>query len=318
VVVAELSAGDRLAVDDISFVVAPGKVTGFLGPNGAGKSTTMRLMVGLDAPTSGQALINGCAYAAFERPLREVGVLLEARAVHTGRSARDHVLAMAATAGISARRVGDVIDMVGRTEVASKRVGGFSLGKGQRLGIANALLADPEILMLDEPINGLDPDGIRWIRNLLNSTAPEGRTAFWSSHLMSEMAQTADHVIVIGQGRILRNEPIDQFIAEGSAKVVKVRSPQADQLMAILQANGTTVRSNVEGTLEVDGLISDEIGTLAAGHGTTLFELGHPAGIAGRGLHGHHRRRTRVHDVIVDKGELVTTAALLSHRFGVG
>ncbi len=265
--------GDKLAVDDISFVVAPGKVTGFLGPNGAGKSTTMRLMVGLDAPTSGHALINGRAYAEFARPLREVGVLLEARAVHTGRSARDHLLAMAATAGISARRVDEVIDMVGLTEVASKRVGGFSLGMGQRLGIANAMLADPEILILDEPVNGLDPDGIRWIRNLLKSMAGEGRTVFLSSHLMSEMAQTADHVIVIGQGKVLRDEPIDQFIAEGSTKVVKVRSPQADQLMAILQANGTTVRSSIVGTLEVDGLISDEIGAMAAGHGITLFEL---------------------------------------------
>ena len=200
--------GDKLAVDDISFAVVPGKVTGFLGPNGAGKSTTMRLMVGLDAPTGGQALINDRAYTKFQRPLREVGVLLEARAVHTGRSARDHLLAMAATEGISARRVDEVIDMVGLTEVASKRVGGFSLGMGQRLGIDNAMLADPGVLILDEPINGLDPDGIRWIRNLLRSMAGEGRTVLLSSHLMSEMAQTADHVIVIGQGRILRDEPI--------------------------------------------------------------------------------------------------------------
>jgi ABC-2 type transport system ATP-binding protein len=265
--------GDKLAVDDISFVVAPGKVTGFLGPNGAGKSTTMRLMVGLDAPTSGQALINGREYATFDRPLREVGVLLEARAVHTGRSARDHLLAMAATAGISARRVDEVIDMVGLSEVASKRVGSFSLGMGQRLGIANAMLADPEVLILDEPTNGLDPDGIRWIRNLLRSMAAEGRTVFLSSHLMSEMAQTADHVIVIGQGRVLRDEPIDQFIAEGSAKVVKVRSPKLEQLMAILQANGARVHFSAEGTIEVDDMISDEIGKLAFDHGIALFEL---------------------------------------------
>ncbi len=265
--------GDKVAVDDVSFVVAPGQVTGFLGPNGAGKSTTMRLMVGLDAPTNGQALINGRRYAEFDRPLREVGVLLEARAVHTGRTARNHLLAMAATAGINARRVDEVIDMVGLTEVASKRVRGFSLGMGQRLGIANAMLADPDVLILDEPINGLDPDGIRWIRNLLKSIAAEGRTVFLSSHLMSEMAQTADHVIVLGQGRVLRDEPIDRFISGQSSAQVKVRSPQAEQLATILRTKNATVQVGDSGTLEVDGLISDEIGTLAAAYGITLFEL---------------------------------------------
>ncbi len=265
--------GDKVAVDDISFVVAPGKVTGFLGPNGAGKSTTMRLMVGLDAPTSGLALINGRSYVEFDRPLREVGVLLEARAVHTGRTARNHLLAMAATAGISAGRVDEVIDMVGLTEVASQRVGGFSLGMGQRLGIANAMLADPDVLILDEPINGLDPDGIRWIRNLLKAMAAEGRTVFLSSHLMSEMAQTADHVIVLGQGRVLRDEPIERFIANESSALVKVRSPQADQLAEILRTEGATVRLIDQVSFEVDGLISDEIGTVAARHGITLFEL---------------------------------------------
>lgn len=265
--------GKKVAVDDVSFVVAPGKVTGFLGPNGAGKSTTMRLMVGLDAATSGQALINGRAYAEFDRPLREVGVLLEARSVHTGRSARNHLLAMAATTGIGVRRVDEVIDMVGLSDVATKRVGSFSLGMGQRLGIANAMLADPEVLILDEPINGLDPDGIRWIRNLLKSMAAEGRTVFLSSHLMSEMAQTADHVIVVGQGRVLRDEPIERFIGEESTAVVTVRSPQADQLTALLRANRSVVHTTPEGALEVSDLTSEDIGTLASSHGITLFEL---------------------------------------------
>ncbi len=265
--------GRKVAVDNVSFVVAPGRVTGFLGPNGAGKSTTMRLMVGLDSPTSGQALINGRAYAGFARPLREVGVLLEARAIHTGRSARNHLLALAATAGISARRVDEVIDMVGLTQVAAKRVGSFSLGMGQRLGIASAMLADPGVLILDEPINGLDPDGIRWIRKLLRSMAAEGRTVLLSSHLMSEMAQTADHVIVVGQGRVLRDEPIDHFITEASTAVVKVRSPQADRLAALLRADATAVEVRADGTLEVTGLICDEIGTVAAANGITLFEL---------------------------------------------
>src|ERR1700710_2873933 len=195
--------GDKLAVDDLSFTVPPGVVTGFLGPNGAGKSTTMRMILGLDAPTTGTITVNGRPFAEHTHPLQEVGALLEARGVHPGRSARNHLLALAATAGIGSARVDEVIDMVGLTEVASKRVGAFSLGMGQRLGIASALLADPDVLLLDEPANGLDPEGILWIRTLLKRLAAEGRTVFLSSHLMSEIALTADHLIVIGRGRLL-------------------------------------------------------------------------------------------------------------------
>ena len=210
--------GDKVAVDDLSFSVQAGRVTGFLGPNGAGKSTTMRLLLGLDRPTSGSSTINGKPFAQLTRPLHEVGALLESRAVHPGRSARNHLLAMAATTGIGKPRVDHVLEMVGLSDVADKRVRGFSLGMGQRLGIASALLADPGILILDEPINGLDPDGIRWVRNLLTDLAGEGRTVFLSSHLMSEMAQTADHVIVVSRGKLLRDQPMAQFIAEaGSA-----------------------------------------------------------------------------------------------------
>ncbi len=210
--------GDKVAVDDLSFTVRPGIVTGFLGPNGAGKSTTMRMILGLDAPTSGTVTVNGKPFAEHARPLHEVGALLEARAIHTGRSARNHLLAMAATAGIGRARVDEVIDMVGLADVAGKRAGAFSLGMGQRLGIASALLADPQMLILDEPVNGLDPDGVRWIRTLLRRLADEGRTVFLSSHLMSEMALTADHVIVVGQGRLLRDQSMAEFIAEASSR----------------------------------------------------------------------------------------------------
>jgi ABC-2 type transport system ATP-binding protein len=244
--------GEKLAVDDLTFTVRPGMVTGFLGPNGAGKSTTMRLILGLDAPTSGTVTVNGKPYAEHARPLHEVGALLEARAVHTGRSARNHLLAMAATAGIARARV-----------VEAKRVGSFSLGMGQRVGLASALLADPETLILDEPVNGLDPDGVRWIRNLLRRLADEGRTVFLSSHLMSEMALTADHVIVVGRGRLLRDQSMADFIREASADVVRVRSPQAVQLAAVLAGEGVTVRPIAEGALEVEGLSSEEIGTAA-------------------------------------------------------
>ena len=222
--------GDKLAVDDLSFTVPPGVITGFLGPNGAGKSTTMRMILGLDAPTSGSVLVNGLPYAAHPRPLHEVGALLEARAVHTGRSARNHLLVMGATTGVGRDRVEEVIELVGLADVAGRRVGSFSLGMGQRLGIAAALLADPQTLILDEPVNGLDPDGIRWIRQLLKRLAEEGRTVFLSSHLMSEMALTADHVIVVGRGRLLRDQPMAEFIAGASADVVRVRSPHSPQL----------------------------------------------------------------------------------------
>ena len=265
--------GDKLAVDDLTFTVRPGAVTGFLGPNGAGKSTTMRMILGLDAPTSGTVTVNGKQYAEHSRPLREVGALLEARAVHTGRSARNHLLAMAATAGIGRRRVEEVIDMVGLGAVADKRVGSFSLGMGQRVGVASALLADPETLILDEPVNGLDPDGVRWIRTLLRGLADEGRTVFLSSHLMSEMALTADFVIVVGRGRLLREQSMAEFIAEASGGVVRVRSPQADRLAALVGGEGVTVRSVAENVLEVEGLPSEQIGITAAEARITLYEL---------------------------------------------
>ncbi len=264
---------DRIAVDDLSFTVRPGTVTGFLGPNGAGKSTTMRMILGLDKPTSGTVTVNGKPFAAHARPLREVGALLEARAVHTGRTARNHLLAIAATAGIGGRRVDQVIDMTGLATVADRRAGGFSLGMGQRLGIASALLADPETLILDEPVNGLDPDGVRWIRNLLRGLAAEGRTVFLSSHLMSELALTADHVIVIGRGRLLREQSIADFISDAAGQVVRVRSPDSRQLADILAGDGVVVRDVAEGMLEVEGLSSDEIGTAAAEAALTLFEL---------------------------------------------
>jgi ABC-2 type transport system ATP-binding protein len=265
--------GSKLAVDDLSFTVSPGQVTGFLGPNGSGKSTTMRMILGLDAPTRGSVTVNGKRYAEHSRPLHEVGALLEARAVHTGRSARNHLLAMALTAGISARRVDEVIDIVGLREVARNRVGSFSLGMGQRLGIAAALLADPQTLILDEPVNGLDPDGIRWIRTLLKRLADEGRTVFLSSHLMSEMALTADHVIVVGKGRLLRDQPMAEFISGASRDIVRVRSPHADQLAARLAGSRVTIRSVTENTLEIEGLSSEQVGEAAASTQLILFEL---------------------------------------------
>ena len=265
--------GDKLAVDDLTFTVQAGRVTGFLGPNGAGKSTTIRLILGLDAPTSGTATLNGKPFAEHARPLHEAGALLEARAVHTGRTARNHLRVMAATTGIGRRRVEEVIEMVGLADVAGHRVGSFSLGMGQRLGIASALLADPQTLILDEPVNGLDPDGVRWIRNLLRRLADEGRTVFLSSHLMSEMALTADHVIVVGRGRLLRDQSMAEFIAAASAEVVRVRSPQARELAGLLAGGGVTVRDIADGVLEVEGLPSDRIGTVAASAQITLYEL---------------------------------------------
>ena len=270
--------GDKVAVDDLSFTVQPGVVTGFLGPNGAGKSTTMRMILGLDAPTKGTITVNGRPFAQHTHPLREVGALLEARGVHPGRSARNHLLAMAATAGIGAARVDEVIDMVGLTEVAAKRVGAFSLGMGQRLGIASALLADPDVLILDEPVNGLDPDGVRWIRNLLRGFADEGRTVFLSSHLMSEMALTADRVIVIGRGRLLRDQSMTEFIASAGATVVRVRSPEAARLADILRPHATSIDEVDAGVLAVEGLTSEGIGIAAADAQITLYELATQAG----------------------------------------
>jgi ABC-2 type transport system ATP-binding protein len=265
--------GVKVAVDNLTFTVRPGMVTGFLGPNGAGKSTTMRMILGLDSPTSGSVIVNGKPFAEHKRPLAQVGGLLEARAVHPGRSARNHLLANAATARISAKRVDQVIDMVGLSDVAGRRAGAFSLGMGQRLGIASALLADPQTLILDEPVNGLDPDGVLWIRNLLKGLAAEGRTVFLSSHLMSEMALTADHVILVGKGRLLRDESMAAFIASASSDVVRVRSPQADRLAGLLAGTDVTVRSVTDQTLEVQGLSSDHIGITAAENGITVLEL---------------------------------------------
>ena len=265
--------GDKVAVDDLSFTVRPGMVTGFLGPNGAGKSTTMRMILGLDAPTTGSVTVNGKPFAEHARPLQEVGALLEARAIHTGRSARNHLRVMAATASISRHRVDEVIDMVGLTDVADRRAGVFSLGMGQRLGIASALLADPKTLILDEPVNGLDPDGIRWIRNLLKGLADQGRTVFLSSHLMSEMALTADHVIVVGKGHLLRDQSMAEFITDASANVVRVRSPESARLAEVLRVDGATVRPADRGALEVEGRTSEQIGTAAAAAGLILYEL---------------------------------------------
>lgn len=263
----------KLAVDALSFDVRPGIVTGFLGPNGAGKSTTMRMMLGLDLPTSGSVLINGKRYADHAAPLHEVGALLEARAIHPGRSARNHLLSLALTCGIGKARVDQVLDMVGLTEVAQKRVGGFSLGMGQRLGVAAALLGDPQTLILDEPVNGLDLDGIRWIRALLTRLAEEGRTVFLSSHLMSEMAVTADHVVVIGKGRLLRDQPMADFIREAAADSIRVVTPERERLAGLLRTSGATVTDGSEDALVVAGTTSRDVGDLAAGAGITLWEL---------------------------------------------
>jgi ABC-2 type transport system ATP-binding protein len=266
--------GEKLAVDDLTFAIRPGIVTGFLGPNGAGKSTTMRVILGLDAPTSGTVRIDGRAYRDLPAPLHEVGAMLEARAIHTGRSAFNHLLAMAQTHGIPRSRVDEVIDLVGLSEVARKRAGGFSLGMGQRLGIASALLGDPEVLILDEPANGLDPEGILWIRNLLKGLASEGRTVFLSSHLMSEIAQTADHLVVIGRGRLIADTSVDDVVAQASLGTgVRVRSPQADELQAALAGPGVTTQAADPGVLMVFGMTSEQIGEAAALGGLVLHEL---------------------------------------------
>ncbi|WP_406509739.1 ABC transporter ATP-binding protein [Streptomyces sp. NBC_00212] len=265
--------GERTAVSDLSFTVRPGIVTGFLGPNGAGKSTTMRMLLGLDAPTSGRAVVNGRSYAEHRAPLHEVGAMLEARAIHTGRSAYNHLLALAATTGISAARVNEVIDLVGLREVAKKRVGGFSLGMGQRLGIASALLGDPATVILDEPVNGLDPEGILWIRNLLKGLAAEGRTVLVSSHLMSEMALTAEHLIVIGRGRLIADTSVAEFTAQAAGDVVRVRTAESEKLRELLAGPGVTIGSQEPGVLEVTGLSSDRIGRIAADHAIALAEL---------------------------------------------
>ena len=265
--------GEKRAVDGLSFDVRPGIVTGFLGPNGSGKSTTMRLILGLDAPTRGDVTVNGKHYREHAAPLHEVGALLEARSVHTGRSAYNHLLALAHTHGIPRRRVDELVDLVGLHDVARKRAGQFSLGMGQRLGIASALLGDPATVMLDEPVNGLDPEGIRWMRNLLKGLAAEGRTVFVSSHLMSEMALTADHLVVIGRGRKIADTSTKEFLSQASGNVVRVRSPQAAELEKLLAGPNVTVTALEPGLLEVHGLTAAHVGEVAAVGGITLHEL---------------------------------------------
>ncbi|SDQ62584.1 ABC transporter ATP-binding protein [Quadrisphaera sp. DSM 44207] len=265
--------GDKTAVDDLSFTVRPGAITGFLGPNGAGKSTTMRMVMGLDRPTSGSALVDGRSYVQHRAPLRQVGALLEARAVHPGRSAYHHLLSLAQTHGLPRRRVHEVIDLVGLRSAARRRAGSFSLGMGQRLGIAVALLGDPATVILDEPVNGLDPDGVLWIRTLLRSLAAEGRTVLISSHLMSEMAVTAEHLIVIGRGRLLADTTVEGLIATATDRPVTVASPRAADLARLLLASGASVTDVEPGRMSVRGAGADAIGDLAAAHGLPLHQL---------------------------------------------
>jgi ABC-2 type transport system ATP-binding protein len=265
--------GSKTAVDDLSFTVRPGLVTGFLGPNGAGKSTTMRLILGLDRPTAGSVTVNGKRYGEHRAPLHEVGALLEARAFHTGRSARNHLLALAATHRIPSSRVEELIGLVGLEGVAGRRAGGFSLGMGQRLGIAAALLGDPATLLLDEPVNGLDPEGIRWVRILLKGLATQGRTVFVSSHLMNEMAVTADHVIVVGRGRLMADLSIEEFTRSAQGGLVQVRTPEAGRLRDLLSAPGVTVSGTAEGVLIVRGASAEDVGEIARQHGIAIHEL---------------------------------------------
>ncbi|MFF3765067.1 ATP-binding cassette domain-containing protein [Streptomyces sp. NPDC001922] len=265
--------GDTLAVDRLTVTVRPGVVTGFLGPNGSGKSTTMRMVLGLDHPTAGDVRIDGRRYAELRDPLTDIGALLDAGAVHGGRSAYHHLLALAQSNGIPPRRVDEVLDTVGLASVARKRAKGFSLGMGQRLGIAGALLGDPRILMFDEPVNGLDPEGIHWIRNVMKRLAAEGRTVFVSSHLMSEMALTADHLVVIGQGRLLADTSMADFITEHSRSFVRLRSPEPERLRDVLHTAGLTPAAGVDGALEVDGTDAAAVGELAARNGLVLHEL---------------------------------------------
>jgi ABC-2 type transport system ATP-binding protein len=266
--------GDRVAVDELTFAIRPGVVTGFLGPNGAGKSTTMRMIVGLDKPTSGTVTVNGRCYAEHPAPLRAVGAMLDARGVHPGRSAYSHLRAIAATTGITKHRVDEVLDLVGLHRAAHRPAGAFSLGMGQRLGIAAALLGDPDTVILDEPVNGLDPEGVVWIRNLVKDLAAEGRTVFLSSHLMSEVALTVDHLVVIGRGRLVADVPMAEFttLACGGDRV-RVRSPQATMLGELLAGPGVTICGTAHGVLDVSGLSAEQIGERAAGAGLTLYEL---------------------------------------------
>lgn len=265
--------GETLAVDDITFIVRPGIVTGFLGPNGAGKSTTMRMILGLDRPDRGRALVNGKSYTDAPSPMAELGALLDAKAVDKNRTARNHLLALGATIGIGARRVDQVLESVGLGDVAGQPAGSFSLGMGQRLGIASALLADPLVLILDEPVNGLDLDGIKWIRALLSQLAAEGRTVLLSSHLMTEMQLVADHLVVIGRGRILADSSMEEFIEASSTGIVEVVTPDSELLMSLLAADGVTTTSYGGGRLEVTGLEAAHIGEVAAASHVVLHQL---------------------------------------------
>ncbi|MFV0256830.1 MAG: ABC transporter ATP-binding protein [Acidimicrobiales bacterium] len=267
--------GATTAVDDLSFTVRPGLVTGFLGPNGAGKTTTMRMILGLDRPTAGRALVDGRPLADHPDPIARLGSLIEAKAVHPRRSARDHLRALAATTGITDRRVDEVLELVGLTEVSGRAAGGFSLGMAQRLGIATALLGDPATVMLDEPVNGLDPEGIVWIRHLLRGLAAEGRTVFVSSHLMSEMALTADHFIIVGQGRLLADVTRDELASMGAVSTVFVRTPDGAALRAAVAAYGVRITDSVDAAdgFDVTGIDSDTIGRRAAARGVALLEL---------------------------------------------
>ncbi len=265
--------GDKLAVDQLSFTVEPGRITGFLGPNGAGKTTTMRLILGLDRPTRGTVTVHGKEFSRLAYPMHEVGALLDAKAVHGGRSAYNHLLCLAQSNGLPKRRVGEVLELVGLTEVAKKRSKGFSLGMGQRLGIAAALLGDPAILMFDEPVNGLDPEGILWIRNLMKALAAEGRTIFVSSHLMSEMENTADHLLVIGRGRLIADCSVSEFIERNSVQSVRVQTPEPDLLVkVVLDAGGMTMPGS-DGAVVVQGMSAAQVGDLAFDNRIRLHEL---------------------------------------------
>ena len=265
--------GEKVAVNDLTFGVEPGKVTGFLGPNGAGKTTTMRLILGLDYPDAGTVSVDGQRYSGLANPMREVGALLDAKAVHGGRSAYNHLRCLAQTNNLPRKRVDEVLDLVGLSEVARKRSKGFSLGMSQRLGIAATMLGDPEVLMFDEPVNGLDPEGILWIRNLMKALAAEGRTVFVSSHLMSEMENTAEHLIVIGKGKLIADCTMNEFIARSSGAATRVRTPSPDQLALALAAKGGEATAGSDGTLLVRGLTTDAIGDIAFEQGIRVHEL---------------------------------------------
>jgi ABC-2 type transport system ATP-binding protein len=265
--------GDKVAVDDLSFGIEPGKVTGFLGPNGAGKTTTMRLILGLDYPNAGTVTIGGKHYRDMAFPMREVGALLDAKSVHGGRSAYNHLLCLAQTNNLPKRRVGEVLELVGLSAVAKKRSKGFSLGMSQRLGIAATMLGDPKVVMFDEPVNGLDPEGILWIRNLMKMLASEGRTVFVSSHLMSEMEHTADHLIVVGRGKLIADCTMAEFIARSSGAAVKVRTPSPDTLVLAIAAKGGQAAADADGTLVVRGLATDQVGDIAFEQGIRVHEL---------------------------------------------